>query len=75
MSHRNPDVSSHCHWKYVLETEPINIPSLPPPTSSAFRATDPVPDVFFKWINNEVCTESLNYMAKLNDLISKNYFV
>ena len=32
--------------KYVLETEQINIPSLPPLTSSAFRVTVPVPDVF-----------------------------
>jgi hypothetical protein len=32
--------------KYVLETEQINIPSLPPPTSFAFRATFPVSEVF-----------------------------
>jgi len=32
--------------KHVLETEQINISSLPPSTSSAFRATVPVPDVF-----------------------------
>jgi len=60
--------------KYVLETEQINIPSLPPQLpSSAFRATAPVPDVF---LNGKImkCEQSLNCMAKLNGLISKKNF-
>jgi hypothetical protein len=44
--------------KYVLETTQINIPTLPPPKSSAFRATVPLPDVF---LNGEImrCVQSL----------------